>query len=246
MNELKVLMRFLNHSIWCSDQIFEEFMEAKDAVFHRNARSTKEAFLYIPGTRKDRVVLVAHADTVWDEAYKGQRIPQKAILQDGIFRGSNPKAGIGADDRAGCAMLYLLRNSGHSILISDGEEQGRLGSQYLVNHFPELCTELNSHRFMIQLDRCNSHDFKCYGVGTVEFRRFISEKTGYSEPNRNSFTDIVTLCKRICGVNLSIGYYEEHTSSEYLILEEWLRTYQILSKLLAGPLPEFTLDLPNG
>jgi hypothetical protein len=94
-------------------------------------------------------------------------------MKDGIIRGTNPKAGIGADDRAGCAMLYLLRKSGHSILITDGEEHGRQGSHYLVNHFPELCSELNNHRFMIQLDRRNARDFKCYDVGTANFTKFI-------------------------------------------------------------------------
>jgi hypothetical protein len=245
MNELNVLMRFLNHPVWRSDQIFEEFMETKDAVFHRNESNPKEAFLYIPGTRKDRVVLVAHADTVWDECYIRQRKDQKIKLEDGVIRGTNPKAGIGADDRAGCAMLYLLRKSGHSVLITDGEEHGRQGSQYLVNQFPELCSELNSHRFMVQVDRRNARDFKCYDVGSADFRKFIHETTAYTEPDRFSYTDIVTLCRRICGVNLSIGYYDEHTSNEHLILEEWLRTYKILSRLLTEPLPEFLLDSPN-
>ena len=244
MNELNILMRFMNHPLWSTDGIFEEFMGERNAVFHRNELNPKEAFLYIPGNRKDRIVLVAHADTVWDDCYIRQRIDQKIKLEDGIIRGTNPKAGIGADDRAGCAMLYLLRKSGHSILITDGEEHGRQGSHYLVNHFPELCSELNSHRFMVQLDRRNARDFKCYDVGTDDFRKFIHETTAYTEPDRFSYTDIVTLCKRICGVNLSIGYYKEHTPQECLRVEDWLNTLRVVESLLDRELPEFKLDLP--
>lgn len=51
---------------------------------------------------------------------------------------------LGADDRAGCAIIWLLRNLGHGILITDDEEQGSLSVEEMARTNPELLEELNS------------------------------------------------------------------------------------------------------
>ena len=67
------------------------------------------------------------------------------------------------------------------------------------------------------------------------------KNNGY-EPNRSSFTDICTLCKTICGVNFSIGYYNEHSKDEYLNVNEWLNTYEMVKKIATMDfLPRFDL-----
>ena len=86
---------------------------------------------------------------------------------------------------------------------------------------------------MIQIDRCNAADFKCYNVGTDGFRSYVREKTHFTEPDRNRSTDIVHLCRDICGVNLSCGYYREHTDEEYLVKEVWRNTLEILRSWLS-------------
>lgn len=131
-------------------------------------------------------------------------------------------------------------DSGHSTLITDGEERGRMGSTWLMKYNEDIANLINQHQFMIQFDRRNGSDFKCYDVGTDEFRSFIKEQTGFSEPDRRSYTDICTLCRDICGVNLSIGYYDEHTNEERINIEEWLNTLRITQKLLDNELPRFT------
>ena len=237
----QTLLHFLNLPLYRTDEVFGMF-EHDGAVFHSHPDDPKQRFLFIEGKRHDKVVLVAHADTVWDETYTGRKAEQKVILHNGIFTGTNKSVGIGADDRAGCAMLYLLKNSGHSILITDGEEYGRSGSTYLMKQHPDIASRLNAHQFIIQLDRRNAQDFKCYSVGTNAFRKYIQQQTGYTEPDQSSYTDIVTLCREICGVNFSVGYYNEHTTSERLILYEWLYTYEMIKKmLLHDQIPKFSL-----
>ncbi|MCE2711749.1 MAG: M28 family metallopeptidase [Cryomorphaceae bacterium] len=231
MNEQSTLLHFLNLPLYRTDEVFEMF-DQDGAVFQSHPADPKQRFLFIEGKRNDKVVLVAHADTVWDEAYTGKKTNQQVNLKNGIFTGTNKSVGIGADDRAGCAMLYLLKNSGHSILITDGEEYGRGGSTYLMNHHPDIASKLNAHKFMIQLDRRNAHDFKCYTVGSNAFRKYIQQQTGYTEPDQSSYTDIVTLCKDICGVNFSVGYYYEHFSKEHLVLKEWMHTYNMVKELI--------------
>ena len=106
---------------------------------------------------------------------------------------------------------------GHSLLITDGEEHGAIGSDWLMKG-PENMDIANlinqDHQFIIQFDRRNGKDFKCYSVGTDEFRAYIAEKTGYLEPDRSAGTDIVKLCRDITAVDLSVGYRNEHSEEE--------------------------------
>ena len=243
-----VLQEFLSYPIANSDAVFNRFRwleinENREVVYRENLRNQKERFLYIEGNLSDKVVLVAHADTVWDESYIHRELKQTITMTGDVIRGTNPLCGIGADDRAGCAILWLLRNSGHSILITDGEEHGRIGSTWLMNNHTDMADHLNNHQFMIQFDRRNARDFKCYTVGTDKFRAFIKQQTGYQNAdNTPGVTDIVTLCRDICGVNFSIGYYNEHSSDECINVTQWTHTYETINVLLqSSDLQRFAL-----
>ena len=251
MNDKDVLMEFLKMPLGGTDEVFDKFSKISGAEVHG---SGLKKFLFIKGSRKNRVLLAAHADTYWDKAYGGCNSsngePGEIYEEDGIIRNRN--GGLGADDRAGCAIAWLLKNLGHSILITSGEEQGRQGSAYLVNAHPGIKDEINiDHQFVVQFDRRNSRDFKCYGVGTDQFREYVKEKTGsydrdnksFSEPDRLSNTDIVTLCEGVCGVNLSVGYKGEHTNEELLVIRDWENALDLSRKWFSEPyIPRF--DLP--
>lgn len=213
-------------------EIFAKFREL-DGAEHRG--EGKQQFLYRPGHREDRILLVAHADTVWDH---GQ---QEIVRENGIIR--NKKGGLGADDRAGCAMVWLLRDLGHSLLIVDGEESGRQGSHWLMEANADIRNEINDkHNFVIEFDRRNGKDYKCYDVGTPEFKKYIEAMTNYVESDRHSYTDIGTLCRKVPGANLSVGYRNEHTEQEYLMVKEWQHTLDLCRKWLEEPgLPRFKL-----
>ncbi|WP_299429448.1 hypothetical protein [uncultured Meiothermus sp.] len=238
MKELDVLMEFLEMPLGSADAVFDKFSQVPGALLHGEGL---ERFLFIKGERANKVVLVAHADTFWDEHYERSHAfePKELEFKDGIIK--NKKGGLGADDRAGCAMIWLLKEMGHSILITDGEEGGRKGSKWLMHENPDIAHRINSeHQFMIQLDRRGARDFKCYSVGTDKFRSYVGEITGYSEPDYSSYTDIVTLCSDICGVNLSIGYCEEHSENEHLKFQKWLNTLDRCRQWLSEPeLPRF-------
>ncbi len=78
-----------------------------------------------------------------------------------------------------------------------------------------------------------------YDVGTNEFAEYVKQKTGYV-PKQGFSTDIKVLCHTLCGVNMSVGYYEEHTSDERLVLDQWKNTLQIARNWLSEKdLPTF-------
>ena len=222
-SDFDVLVKFLSMSVTTGEGVLAEFAKLKNAI---RLGSGLSQFVYVPGTRDDRVVLVAHADTVWD-SYMHYR---------------DHETGMGADDRAGCAIVWLLKDTGHSLLILNGEESGMRGAKYLKNEHEHLFDKINRHRFMIEYDRRGSRDFKCYGVGTDEFRKYVAENMpGYTEPDRYSATDICELCERICGVNLSVGYTNEHTCNEELDIEDWANTLNMTRVWLKNKMPEFLL-----
>jgi len=233
MTAYETLLHFLRYPLNTSEGIFQRFQEMHGARLfgHGNERA-----LYIAGSRAKKVLLIAHADTFWDEDNSAMG-ETKLEIESGRIH--NPLGGLGADDRAGCALVWMLKDSGHAILITSGEEHGSLASKWLTENRPDVIDEINdAHQFMVQFDRGNGREFKCYDVGSDAFRQYVAHCSSYREPDRERSTDIRYLCKTICGVNLSIGYHDEHTEEEYLVLEEWQHTLEMTRGWLSQP------DLP--
>jgi hypothetical protein len=232
-DDVQVLMDFLNLPLNTTKEVFEKF-GGNDGDYH-----------YIEGRKDNKVLLVAHADTVWKHRdivdVKSKLIYSNCVIDNGAVVSKNPQTGIGADDRAGCAILHILRNSGHSLLILNDEEIGCVGAKKLSRN-KELFDEIQKkHQFMIEVDRCDANDFKCYDVGTPEFRKWLSTNTPYKDAGYGAFSDISFLGKDICGVNFSVGYYNEHTPREKVVIAEWKRTLDFLRGLLQKDLPRFEL-----
>ncbi len=137
--------------------------------------------------------------------------------------------GLGADDRAGITAMWLLRKSGHSILITDGEESGGIGAKAASRMIPE---QLSEHLFAVEIDRQMDQEMVFYDVSTKDFEAYMQQQTGY-RIDRGSYTDIKDVCNAagICGVNLAAGYWNQHQTSETLSYDAWLRTYNQVRRL---------------
>ena len=214
--------------------VLEYFAQLPNAQYQN--LGGKERFVYIPATRDNPVLLVAHADTVTETDFP------TVLFEDGdIIRNADSEQILGADDRAGCAMVSILGQMlGYGILITDGEESGQIGARALMEHCPDIANEIQQYQFMVEFDRRKNRNFKCYDVGTDEFREYISVKTNYRDDGRSAFTDICTLARSICGVNLASGFYEEHWAGEYLKKSDWLETLNLATDWLGEyDLPRF-------
>lgn len=204
--------------------------------------------IYVPGTRKDRALLVAHVDTVW---YDTDAVCPKIV--DNIICSGNTKKhydkdsqsfwigghGIGADDRAGVAILLELADMGHSLLLTAEEERGCIGSTYLAS-LPGFSEELQKHTFMMQFDRRGRNDAVFYTVGTKQFKKFITSETTFREQHSPGLTDIAILSSDIPAVNMSVGYKNEHTANEIQVVSWWEETLRQAKTLLSKELPQFT------
>lgn len=249
MNTKEVLLDFLNQPLDTADNIFEKFLTIPTAEFF-HGQNPGERFLFIKGNRPDAATLVAHADTVFDVS------GEHKIIEDGdIFRSGSPDYGIGADDRAGCAMLWLLRDLGHHILICDYEESTHhdafgncTGSKYLMKEHRDIAQIVNLSSFVFEFDRrlaygVRKEHYTSYDLPvSKKFRDFIESNTGFVDDDKSGYTDIMELCRNVCGANICVGYAKAHSANEIISISAFQNTYESMQKLLSQELRRFPLE----
>lgn len=181
-------------------------------------------YLYIRGNIP--VVLTAHMDTVHKELVKDFYEYKNNII-------SSPQ-GIGGDDRCGIYMIQQIvetTNLRPYIIFCEDEEIGGVGSnKFIKTHY---FNELKDILFYIELDRANAEDLVFYDDDNEEFHKWCAEVTGYKEAY-GSFSDISHFCpeSKISGVNISCGYYNAHTTSEYVVMSEMENSIKATIKLI--------------
>lgn len=158
------------------------------------------------------VALVAHLDTVFD-------FPPHELFYDRdkdtiLTLGQ----GAGFDDRAGVyAILKILtewKDVPPTIIFTLGEEDYGIGAREAASD--NLRKEAKRLKYMIELDRQGKDDCVFYQCISKDFQNYVSSFGFKEQPG--SYSDIYFLMDKwqTCGVNLSIGYYDEHTDYEYL------------------------------
>ena len=169
--------------------------------------------------------LVAHMDTVFP-------IPADEVFYDREKNVMWSPEGLGADDRAGVFIILQIIRKGlrpHIILTTD-EEIGCVGASAVIEDYPNHpFKELN---YLIQLDRRGSNDCVFYDCDNRDFVKYI-ESFGFVE-TIGTFSDISIICPdwQVAGVNLSVGYRDEHSTSEILYIQSLKRTLNRTIKML--------------
>lgn len=193
-----------------------------------------DGFIYVKGINSN-VLLTAHMDTVHEprglictdiyEYY--DRKNKRHIL-------SSPQ-GIGGDDRCGIyAILKVLETTDFRpyIIFCEDEEIGGVGSNKFCKTTlsNEVADEVN---FMIEIDRANANDAVFYEETNAEFQRYVMDVTGNKEA-WGSFSDICHLSEDtlVSSFNISCGYYNAHTTDEYVVMEELNECIKKVIKLL--------------
>ena len=176
------------------------------------------------------VVLVAHLDTVFE-------VPPE-IYFDSDKNVMLSTYGLGADDRAGVFAIIQIIRSGllPHVLFTTDEEMGCIGASMLTS----IECPFKDLRYVIELDRRGSNDCVFYDCDNEDFVSYI-ESFGFSW-NFGSFSDISILCPywEKAGVNLSVGYYNEHSAGETLHIDQLLNTINRVKQMLSEKeIPEF-------
>jgi len=196
---------------------------------YKTMRRHKTDYMYATG--EIPVMLVAHVDTV-------HKAPPKKIYFDKEEKALWSYTGLGADDRAGVAMIHAVLNSGFKpyILLTNYEETGGKGAREAVKRIKPPAVNI-----VIELDRAWENDAVYYQCDNPKLEKYVNEfgfKTAHG-----SFTDICVLCPDwgIGGVNLSTGARRCHSPDEYLKVDEWEKTLKEVKKMLKSP-PEEKME----
>jgi len=177
------------------------------------------------------VLLSAHMDTV-----KGVFADRKLIIDGDVI--SSDKGALGADDRAGIAIIMeVLRNIESlsfngviKVAFSREEEIGCVGSKKID---PKWYSDVD---LAIVVDRKGNRDIV---VGCWD--AFCSDAVGlfFEEASKmqdmdwkaveGGISDAVTFSENgVNSVNLSAGYYKEHTENEYVVLSQMQDTVRLI------------------
>ena len=175
------------------------------------------------------VGLVAHMDTVWETDLKHEVFYD---MRKNVMLNLN---GGGYDDKVGIFLIMKLVQEGYKphIIFTTDEESGCIGSLALVQTYDKY--PYGDLSYLIQLDRRHENDCVFYDCDNQEFEQYIESfgfRTAYG-----SFTDICELCPvwGMAGVNLSVGYLNEHTSSEKLYVDQMFHTLDRVRTILSEP-----------
>lgn len=227
-NDYRLFERLVSLSQKGMHDAMSQYMKAK---YNNNVIVTKD---YIVAIGDIPIALVAHMDTVFrtpvTDLYYDQR---KGILW-------SPQ-GLGADDRAGIFAIMKIIQSGlrPSVILTTDEEQGGLGATVLAS----LACPIPNLKYMIQLDRHGTNDCVFYQCFNEDFYDYV-ESFGFCEAY-GSFSDISFLMPQwnICGVNLSVGYEDEHSDTEILHIAPLFDTIaKVQQMLLDQDIPDFEYD----
>jgi hypothetical protein len=188
--------------------------------------TVKNGFVYAPGDVP--VLLVAHLDTV-------HRQPVQNILcsRDGTLMMS--PEGIGGDDRAGVfAVLEIIKSARCHVLLCEDEEIGGHGAREFARD--RLCPEVN---YIVELDRRGGNDAVFYECDNPAFTDFVLD-FGF-ELAHGTFSDISVVAPAlgVAAVNISAGYYNEHTRHEVINLEELQNNIKRIARMVRAVTEKF-------
>ena len=182
----------------------------------------KDGFLFAQGDLP--IALVAHMDTVFSPP-TSLKFTKNSVTSP---------TGLGADDRAGIYGILEMVRRGYrpTIILLEDEEIGGIGAYKFIDQ--DITLDV---RYMIELDRQGQDDAVFYDCDNIEFTNYICE-FGFKKAT-GSFSDISIIAPHygVGAVNLSIGYYSQHTINEILIFSFLTETLDKV-ELMLNDIPE--------
>ena len=180
-----------------------------DYLLEKNMQPIYEnGFLYAKGNIP--ILLVAHMDTFFSI------LPNEIVYDEKNDMIYSDNGALGGDDRCGVyAIMNILEKYKPHVLFTDDEEIGGLGAREAVRKI-----EKPDVKYIIEFDRKGSNDCVFYDCDNSRFIKYI-QSFGF-KLDFGSFSDICILSDawKIASVNLSSGYYNEHTFNEYIKFNE--------------------------
>ncbi len=168
--------------------------------------------------RKNLPILNAHMDSVQD-SFDYSLAPFAKIRGNNIISGYGV---IGGDDKCGLfIILELLKTHEFNFIITVQEEVGLIGIKHFLS---KKENDISEFPWALTLDRRGNDDIICdnndYGTRAFENDLVkIGAKFGYS-PGTGTCSDADEISEFISCANISVGYYDAHNKTEFVILDD--------------------------
>lgn len=177
----------------------------------------------------NRIKRVGNSDILWsshtDTVHRREGQQKVVLLGDYLMLGANDvqSSCLGADCTIGVwLMTEMIKAEIPGLYIFHrGEEIGGIGSSYIAKHYPSVLKGIN---YAIAFDRkgvssiithqgmrCCSDEFS-YSLSNAFFKAGLDgfkNDTGGTFTDTANYTDLIGEC-----TNISVGYYNQHTSKE--------------------------------
>ncbi len=220
-------------------ELYDFVVEELNKYYKKVITQEKKEFVAAKGDIP--IVLVAHLDTVFNEEGRKEML----IFHDPEEDVTWSPNGLGTDDRAGVLMILRIIQKTKlrpCILFTTDEESIGTGAEAVAKKKQELFGDIS---YVIELDRQGYKECVFYDCDNPEFQKFI-ENFGF-ETKIGTFTDISIICPEwgVAGVNLSVGYYYEHSYIEYFYSVVWYDTYKKVIKMLETPCDRIWRYIPK-
>ncbi len=193
-------------------------------------------------TESGKYIMVnAHMDTVQRQDDAIMMTDPNFVYYDrfwNIIAGHNVM--VGGDDKCGCAIAMTLATSttlSFKILLTVGEEAGCYGVEAVDKKvFDDVL-------FCFTADRkhcCDIIDHYCGrtcapDTVTKEISAVAREHNIFMEKNSGSVADTYHICQYVPAVNLSSGYYNAHTSFDFIRVGETHDTMMVIRQFILNP-----------
>jgi hypothetical protein len=252
-------MNLLDVFLWPEEKVFEEMAkELKEDPMITDGKN------YAFWNRKSHMCLQAHIDVVSSSKYsyhghfdqtlkkwvddkeddKNKKV--KLVKCRNILWNKNGI--LGGDDRAGIMAMLSTNNSCiadkidlPSILLTNGEENGGLGMKKFIEDIGKSKVEeivFAPVRLILGLDRRGASEYVYYIEPPKEVKEYI-ESFGFTK-ELGSYSDSkdISVFLKIPSVNLSVGFYDNHTSRECIHIDETFLTARRVFKMLKDPIAQ--------
>lgn len=199
---------------------------------------------------KNQPLLSAHTDCV-GKAEAGHYVHMIDLYPYGddlILKGVG---NIGGDDKCGVflILLYLISDRPINAVFSICEEIG--GADGIQTWVQEVKDDkiFKSCPYTLVLDRRSKGDIICFNnqYGSKRFEEEltkIGENFGYT-PATGSCSDANTLRNYMNSCNLSVAYYNAHSNTEFVSLNELYNTWEYIQELIDRMPRDIPLERPQ-
>ena len=204
-------------------------------IYRGRVTSRKGEFVLVKG--EVPVMLIAHLDTVHEH-----RVKQICTSGNGDILMS--PQGIGGDDRCGVYAIntiYARVEKKPWLLFTCDEEIGCVGAEKFAREYDlgRLPNGLDDLKCLIEIDRKGKDDAVYYDCDNPEFEDYITSKGFKTQWGSCSDISVIGPTLGVASVNLSSGYYNQHTLHEYISKKQLAATIKkvigIVDEIAANP-----------